>query len=204
MLSAHLSCSKCQCWYLCHKRSVFIGKKVFRSHLISSRINFFQVMWRCGCNCVCGACHKKSCGCECHALDPLSDHELMNLLIHEGKKMVSDVHGKNRNALMKLMVTSRNPLPLELMRAGIARIQSKIKTASGKACIDASDSRFPLLMKVAAISGENERLNNDKASRISIRKPQSRKPQSQKLSQQQKRCKAAKRAEQRRLARCKP
>lgn len=166
------------------------------------------MLWRCGCECPCGACQLQSCNCECHALDPLSDHELMDLLIHEGKKMVSEVYGKNRNALMKILVTETHH-PSKLLKSGIARTQAKIRNANRKSCVELSDRRLALLTQVASRGDKTSirRLlaSDKKSSTIKKPKPKPHKPkqEARKQTLAQKRLQAKKRKEERRLARCK-
>ena len=101
----------------------------------------------CDCKCICGACKRKSCGCECHDLDPLNDHELMDVIIREGGKMVSDVYGKNRNQLMQIIVEQCSN-PMAILRAGVKMIQTRLKNASRKRG-KGSSSRLDLLKRVA-------------------------------------------------------
>lgn len=98
------------------------------------------------CKCKCGACTRNTCGCECHDLDPLNDHELMDLIIREGGKMVSDVYGKNRNQLMQLIVEQCSD-PMKILRAGVKLIQTRLKKASRRE--KGSSNRLELLKRVA-------------------------------------------------------
>lgn len=104
-------------------------------------------VFSCACKCKCGACTRKTCGCECHDLDPLNDHELMDVIIREGGKMVSDVYGKNRNQLMQLIVEECSD-PTRILRAGVKLIQTRLKKAS-KGREKGSSNRLELLKRVA-------------------------------------------------------
>lgn len=129
-------------------------------------------VFSCACKCNCGACTRKTCGCECHDLDPLNDHELMDVIIREGGKMVSDVYGKNRNQLMQLIVQECSD-PMRILRAGVKVIQTRLKKASKKR--ENGSSRLELLKRVAergdaAGIARILALDNDKKKKTIIRR----------------------------------
>lgn len=84
-------------------------------------------VWVCECGCKCGIC--TGCECESHALDPLSDMELMWLLTFHGGMKQSDVYGKSRNALFRLMCTECDD-PMTMLKHGTQVVKTKLKGSS--------------------------------------------------------------------------
>ena len=140
-------------------------------------------VFSCSCKCICGTCKQKSCGCECHDLDPLNDHELMDVIIREGGKMVSDVYGENRNELMHVIVEQCSN-PMAIHRAGVKMIQKRLNNASRRR-EKGSSTRLDLLKRVAergdaAGIARILALDNGKKKkavlRVPISKPQAKRP----------------------------
>ena len=71
----------------------------------------------------------------------------MDIIIRDGGKMVSDVYGKNRNQLMKLIVEECSN-PMGIIQSGVKSIQKRLKNASMKR-EPKSSSRLALLKRVA-------------------------------------------------------
>lgn len=80
----------------------------------------------CECNCVCGACEEEGCECECHMLDSLNNSQLQQLLIKHCDATVTDVYGKSRNELFRL-VTSTDPELI--LNEGLKMIKASISAA---------------------------------------------------------------------------
>ena len=90
-------------------------------------------MFTCDCKCICGNCTKNQCKCPCHQLDSLNHNELMDLIIREGGKMMSDVYGKSRNQLMRTIVKKTDD-PQRILKAGVKLTRYKLEVASSKPC----------------------------------------------------------------------
>ena len=168
------------------------------------------MVWKCDCKCVCGACKKIDCGCECHMLDPLSDYDLRQLLVNEGKKSKSDVYGCDRNRLMKILVTQTSH-PMRILQEGVKIIQKKIMNAKNASL---SSTRLKLLERVAE-RGDRKKLKklSSKTSKQVIkptagtskyRSQHQQRSKDQSKSIDKKKTSPKKRSEAQRLARCKP
>lgn len=109
----------------------------------------------CACKCRCGNCSKRSCDCNCHQLDALSDYEIMDIMIKVGKKKLKDVLGKTRNQLMRDAVQLANPM--DVIKEGVKRINKSLKNnqSNHSDCKDKSKSGTKLFEHVVKKGNTN-------------------------------------------------
>ena len=84
--------------------------------------------WVCECSCVCGLCPGGDCECECHMLDPLTNAQLMQLMVSKGGFFVADVANKSRNMLFKMMTQHEDPE--KLLKDGVKMVHESMRKAT--------------------------------------------------------------------------